>query len=104
MTRSPLRRKIVIAALSALLTVAGTQALTPAVASAAPTAFTHPGVLASRPQLEFMRTKVLANAQPWKSAYDQMMASKYASLTRTPKPREVVECGSYSNPNYGCTD
>ena len=111
MTRSSLTRKIVVAALSALLTVAGTQAATAAapvpagdVTIAAPATFTHPGVLVSRPQLEFMRTKVLANAQPWKSAYDQMMGSKYASLTRTPKPRAVVECGSYSNPNYGCTD
>ncbi|GAA4973812.1 alginate lyase family protein [Streptomyces hyderabadensis] len=33
-----------------------------------------------------------------------MMASRYADLNRTPKPRAVVECGSYSNPNYGCTD
>jgi alginate lyase len=101
------RSKLTAAVLSALLTVSGTQAVAaPAVdvAIAAPTTFTHPGVLVSRPQLEFMRTKVLANAQPWKSAYDQMMASKYASLTRVPKPRAVVECGSYSNPNYGCTD
>ncbi|MFF2325474.1 MULTISPECIES: alginate lyase family protein [unclassified Streptomyces] len=75
----------------------------PAVA-AAPAAFTHPGVLVSRPQLDFVRAKVQAGAQPWKSAYDQMLASRYASLTRTAKPRAVVECGSYSNPNYGCTD
>ena len=33
-----------------------------------------------------------------------MTASKYASLSRTPKPRAIVECGSYSDPNYGCTD
>ncbi|CAL9353009.1 alginate lyase family protein [Streptomyces sp. enrichment culture] len=73
-------------------------------AQAAPTAFAHPGVTVSRAQLDFARDKVLAGVQPWKSAYDQMMASKYASLSRTPKPRAVVECGSYSNPNYGCTD
>lgn len=72
--------------------------------AAAPAAFTHPGVLVSRPQLDFVRAKVQAGAQPWKSAYDQMMGSKYASLGRTAKPRAVVECGSYSNPNYGCTD
>lgn len=71
---------------------------------AAPASFTHPGVLVSRPQLDFVRAKVQAGAQPWKSAYDQMLASKYASLTRTAKPRAIVECGSYSNPNYGCTD
>ncbi|MFJ8041344.1 alginate lyase family protein [Kitasatospora sp. NPDC096147] len=79
------------------LTTAGT-------AHAAPAAFTHPGVLLSAGQLDFVRTKVQAGAQPWKAAYDQMHASKYASLTRTPKPRAVVECGSYSNPNIGCTD
>ncbi|MEV4598340.1 alginate lyase family protein [Amycolatopsis sp. NPDC049253] len=73
-------------------------------ASAAPATFTHPGVLVSRPQLDFVRAEVNAGAQPWKSAFDQMMGSKYASLTRTAKPRAVVECGSYSNPNNGCTD
>ncbi|MFD6553515.1 alginate lyase family protein [Streptomyces sp. NPDC058398] len=73
-------------------------------ADAAPAAFVHPGVTVSRGQLDFARTEVLAGAQPWKGAYDQMMASKYASLTRTPAPRATVECGSYSNPNYGCTD
>lgn len=73
-------------------------------AQAAPATFVHPGVVVSRPQLDFMRTKVLAGAQPWKTAYDRMMASKYADLNRTPKPRAVVECGPVSNPNNGCTD
>ncbi|MBE8522000.1 alginate lyase family protein [Amycolatopsis sp. H6(2020)] len=73
-------------------------------APAAPAAFTHPGVLVSRPQLDFVKAKVNAGAQPWKAAYGQALASAYASLSRTPKPRAVVECGSYSNPNYGCTD
>ncbi|MEV5898850.1 alginate lyase family protein [Streptomyces sp. NPDC052127] len=73
-------------------------------AQAAPTAFAHPGVTVSRAQLDFVRGKVDSAAQPWKGAFDQLLASKYASLSRTPKPRAVVECGSYSNPNYGCTD
>jgi hypothetical protein len=72
--------------------------------AAAPAVFTHPGVLVSRAQLDFVRTKVNSGAQPWKSAYDQMMGSSYASLSRTAKPRSVVECGPYSNPNLGCTD
>jgi hypothetical protein len=70
----------------------------------APGAFVHPGVVVSKPQLDFVRTKVQAGAQPWKSAYDQMRTSQYASLSRTPKPRSTVECGSYSNPNNGCTE
>ncbi|MBB5857877.1 alginate lyase family protein [Amycolatopsis umgeniensis] len=73
-------------------------------AQAAPATFTHPGVLVSRPQLDFVRTKVQAGAQPWKQAYDAMMSSSYASLSRSPKPRAVVECGPYSKPNIGCTD
>nr|WP_262347005.1 alginate lyase family protein [Streptomyces sp. QL37] len=73
-------------------------------AEAAPATFTHPGVTVSRGQLDFARGKVDAGAQPWKGAFDQMMASRYADPSRTAKPRATVECGSYSNPNYGCTD
>lgn len=54
--------------------------------------------------MDFARSKVNAGAQPWKGAFDRMMASKYADLNRTPRPRAVVECGSYSNPDLGCTD
>jgi alginate lyase len=93
--------------LTAMLPVLLGLAATPAPATpapAAPAAFTHPGVLVSRAQLDFVRTKVNSGAQPWKSAYDQMMGSSYASLSRTAKPRSVVECGPYSNPNLGCTD
>lgn len=78
--------------------------LTPLPAGAAPPTFTHPGVLLGRSQLDLIRTKVRAGEQPWKGAYDQMMANPLASLSRTPKPRAIVECGPYSNPNNGCTD
>ena len=76
----------------------------PLPAAAAPATFTHPGVLLGRSQLDSIRTKVNAGTQPWKSAYDQMMGHSLASLTRAAKPRAVVECGPYSNPNNGCTD
>jgi Alginate lyase len=72
--------------------------------SAAPAVFTHPGVLVSQAQLDFIRTQVNAGAQPWKAAFDQMIASTYASLSRTPTPFTVVECGPTSNPNIGCTN
>jgi hypothetical protein len=83
--------------------VAGQVGPTPA-ASAAPAVFAHPGVLVSQAQLNFVRTQVNAGAQPWKAAFDAMTASSYASLTRTPTPFAVVECGSMSNPNIGCTN
>jgi hypothetical protein len=66
--------------------------------------FHHPGVVVSLAQLDLMRSKVQAGAQPWKSAFDQLRSSRYASLSRTPKPRATVECGSHSSPNFGCSD
>ncbi|MFF4895663.1 alginate lyase family protein [Streptomyces sp. NPDC001068] len=95
-----MRRIPLLAAAGALLL----GAFTAPAAHSAPSTFVHPGVTVSKAQLDFARSEVLAGAQPWKSAYDQMMASKYADLNRTPAPRATVECGSYSNPNYGCTD
>jgi hypothetical protein len=66
--------------------------------------FVHPGVLDSRAQLDFVKAKVAAGAEPWKSAYNQMLAHSLLAQSRQPKPRATVECGSYSNPNNGCTD
>src|SRR5690349_973586 len=66
--------------------------------------FQHPGVLVSRGQLDLARQNALAGTQPWKAAYDAMRASNYAALSWSPKPRAVVECGSSSNPNNGCSD
>ena len=92
----------VLALLAALLSL---QLTGPAPrATAAPTTFTHPGVLVSRSQLDYARLKVETGQQPWKAAHDAMMSSSYASLSRTAKPRAIVECGSSSNPNRGCTD
>ncbi|MFD8381520.1 alginate lyase family protein [Streptomyces sp. NPDC059679] len=93
----------VLALLAGLLSLQFTGPAAPH-ATAAPATFAHPGVLVSRAQLDYARSKVQAGQQPWKAAYDDMLASSYASLSRTPKPRAVVECGSSSNPNYGCTD
>lgn len=66
--------------------------------------FTHPGVLVDKGQLDFTRQRVQAGAQPQKAAYDAMKASGSASLSYSPKPRAIVECGPSSNPNNGCSD
>ncbi|WP_427887798.1 alginate lyase family protein [Kribbella sp. GL6] len=95
-------RKLSLVLAAALL--AGTLSSPAAQAADAPATFTHPGVGVSQAQLDFVRAKVQAGAQPWTDAFNQAKSSSYASLSRTPKPRAVVECGPYSNPNYGCTD
>ncbi|MDX8149844.1 hypothetical protein SK854_47530 [Lentzea sp. BCCO 10_0061] len=61
-------------------------------------------MLVSKGQLDVMRTRVNAGAQPQKRAYNAMMGSRYASPSYTTHPRAVVECGPVSNPNNGCTD
>ncbi|HEX5199595.1 MAG TPA: alginate lyase family protein, partial [Actinoplanes sp.] len=99
-----MRRRALLAAFTALVAAVGAFGARLATADAAPISFSHPGVLVSRAQLDFVKGKVNAGAAPWLAAYNQMMASRYASLARTPKPRATVECGSYSNPNNGCTD
>jgi hypothetical protein len=67
-------------------------------------AFCHPGVLNARASLDFVKAKILAGAQPWKQAFDQLASDRLASLSRAPSPRAIVECGSYSMPDIGCED
>src|SRR5689334_4756481 len=98
-----MRRRVLMTA--ATLVVAVTAAVgVRFTAEAAPTTFAHPGVLVSRGQLDFVKQKVANREQPWLNAWNQMIGSRYAQLSRVPKPRATVECGSYSNPNNGCTD
>jgi hypothetical protein len=99
-----MRKRALLAAFTALVAVGGAFGVRLATADAAPITFHHPGVLVSRAQLDFVKSQVASKAAPWTAAYNQMLASSYASLSRTPKPRATVECGSYSNPNNGCTD
>jgi hypothetical protein len=83
---------------------------TPVGATATPTptrppgGFRHPGVINTRESLDFVKAKVAAGAPPWKAAFDELVASPLASLSRNPAPRAVVECGPFSNPNNGCTE
>lgn len=70
----------------------------------APSSFNHPGVVVDRAQLDFVKAKVNGKEQPWTDAYNNMLSSKYASTTWTPKPRATVECGPTSTPDVGCTD
>jgi hypothetical protein len=67
-------------------------------------AFKHPGILLNAAQLGLVRDKVKAGAMPWKAVYDKMAASKWAALDWMPLPRPIVECGSGSNPNLGCSE
>jgi hypothetical protein len=72
--------------------------------SAAAAPFQHPGILNNQDELNFIRDRVQARAEPWAGAFNRMMKSRYASLSYTPKPRAVVEAGPYSTPDIGAGD
>jgi hypothetical protein len=69
-----------------------------------PAGFAHPGILVNRAMLDFVKAKVAAGAEPWKSAFAKAQSSRYGALSYAPHPREIVECGSFSNPDHGCSD
>lgn len=105
MSRTSRLLAAVLVAASLLLPARASTAAAPVAGGPAATAaFQHPGVLVSRGQLDLARRNALAGTQPWKAAYDAMRASGYAALSWSPKPRAIVECGSSSNPNNGCSD
>src|SRR4051794_11559251 len=66
--------------------------------------FYHPGVLVNRAQLDFIKAKVAAGAEPWKSAFEAAKSSEYGAISYTPHPIQTVECGPFSKPDHGCKD
>ena len=66
--------------------------------------FIHPGAMHTKEDLDFIKSKVIANKQPWKGAFDNLVASKFAKLNYSYKTFTDVKCGSYNNPNVGCND
>lgn len=70
------------------------------------TSFNHPGVLFNKSQLDFMKTKVNANEEPWLSDYNKALANWRGSdsFPVDAGVRAIVECGSHSIPDNGCSD
>lgn len=61
-------------------------------ASASAMDFVHPGALNSKAELDFVKAKILAGAQPWKGEFDRMRSSSFA--TRRPHGRANVNSSS----------
>jgi hypothetical protein len=66
--------------------------------------FAHPGILVNQAQLDFVKAKIAAGIEPWKSAFTRASNSNFGSLNYTPHAIAVVQCGPYSNPDIGCSD
>jgi hypothetical protein len=63
--------------------------------------FVHPGMLQSRADLEFMKERVAAGEEPWKSAWDNLLRQRYSSLAFKPQPFARVVRGPYGKPSIG---
>ncbi len=75
-----------------------------------PGSFVHPGILVNKAQLDFVKAKIAAGAQPWKGAFDQLKSSFLGKLTYTTQgPVPVLMCSTSSGisagvPQAGCTE
>lgn len=76
--------------------------LTPFICGAAENSFNHPGIFVSLKQLQYVKDNL--SREPWKSAYEKVLQDPLADKNYKPTPWRTVECGSFSNPNKGCTD
>jgi len=65
--------------------------------------FIHPGISHNRAELEFVKSKLNTDEQPWKQAWEELRSSPYASLSWEPKPVANVERGAYNRPDIGGT-
>jgi len=63
-------------------------------ASTRAASFTHPGLLNSKAELDFVKAKIKAGAEPWASLCDVMKKSQYGNLNYTPHPVTVVDARS----------
>ncbi|MEQ1788130.1 MAG: alginate lyase family protein [Acidimicrobiales bacterium] len=93
---------------------APTTTTTTAPAPPAPSSgFVHPGVLVGQADLDLVRSKIAAGQQPWKGAYDKLLAGgsseatadrptryRYSSLGYVPYPVPVVQYASDSHLAY----
>lgn len=66
--------------------------------------FVHPGLLHSREELVFIKQKIAAGEEPWKTAWGKLRASESAALNYKPRPRAEVVRGPYNNPNIGSSE
>jgi hypothetical protein len=61
----------------------------------------HPGILQTRADLEFMKAKIHAGEEPWKSAWNVWLTGYVASLDFKPQPFAHVIRGAYDAGDIG---
>jgi len=73
--------------------------------SASAQTFQHPGVLLNRAQLDFLKSRVAAKAEPFYQEFLWAKASPFGALdyhVQGPPATGIIDCGPYSRPDNGC--
>jgi uncharacterized membrane protein len=68
--------------------------------------FQHPGVLVSKAQLDYVKSQVANQVQPFYSTFQKAGNSNWGSLTYVPAGPPaggLIQCGTASVPDIGCT-
>src|SRR5689334_20904416 len=68
--------------------------------------FVHPGVFVGQTQISFVKSQVAAKVEPQYTAFLKATNSSLGSKSykaKGPPSNHVIECGSYSKPDYGCS-
>lgn len=58
-----------------------------------PQTFRHPGIMNTTAELQFIRKKIEAGEEPWKSNFEKLKNSNYTKLSYTPRPVKVATSG-----------
>jgi hypothetical protein len=66
--------------------------------------FVHPGLLQTQQDLDFMKRKVAAGAEPWKTAWENLLREPYSSLDFEPRGIAHLIRGPYGRPSVGDRD
>jgi hypothetical protein len=73
---------------------------------AAAITWVHPGVLVSGERLADIKAMIANGTSPYPEVFAQAVKSKFAALDwqiQGPPANGIIECGSYSKPDVGCT-
>src|SRR5207245_3483685 len=87
MTRRGLLRTAGGLAVAGSATVA---ALSQGGAGAAPSTFTHPGMLHNAGDINRAKVKVAAKTDPWLSGWNKLTANSHSASTWTPNPQATI--------------
>ena len=72
--------------------------------TAAEKPFTHPGILHSRAELNYVKAKVAAGEEPWVAGWEELCSHAISGLDWKPKPAANVVRGPYNRPDKGGTE